>query len=81
MRGRSARDTASAVFASTLLVSTVLAGGGRGAVPGGPGLASRHWPAGGPCPAGAPDDGGPVVLRGLIQHVLDVLGGYCCAYR
>jgi hypothetical protein len=33
------------------------------------------------CPAGAPDGGGPVVLRCLIQHVLDVLGGDCCAYR
>ena len=55
--------------------------GGRGAVPGRPGRGCRRWPAGGPRAAGAPDGGGLVILRCLVQHVLDVLGGDCCAYR
>ena len=50
-------------------------------MPGRPGRASRPWPASGPRAAGAPDGGGPVVLRCLVEHVLDMLGGDCCAYR
>jgi hypothetical protein len=50
-------------------------------VPGRPGRGGRRRPAGHPRPAGAADGGGLVVLRCLIQHVLDVLGGDCCAYR
>jgi hypothetical protein len=69
-------------MASAGVVSTVWsARGGAGAVPGGPGRATRRWPAGGPRPAGTPDGGGLVVLRGLVEHVLDVLSGDCCAYR
>jgi hypothetical protein len=55
--------------------------GGRGAVPGSPGWASLHRPAGGTRQAGAPDGSGPLVLRCLIEHVLDMLGGDYCAYR
>jgi hypothetical protein len=59
---------------------TGLARGGRGLAPGGPGWAGRH-PGRQPSPAGAPGSGGLMVLRCLVEHVLDVLGGDSRAYR